>query len=277
MLAAIPKVPDSVAVDHLRPLMLTECLRKIWTSIPLRKIQRVWEEEDILSTQQHGFRPGRGTESAILHVINLISAAHHNKESIFTTFWDITRAFDSVSKNVLKASWIRLGVPEDIANWFVSMDMGGGVIPRSPEASEEIRREYPTLFEHIQNNPEWLAFFTTLRGCSQGDPTSPSNWTAFFDILLRALTQVEATPSFFHPSHGVAAPGSDSAYADDLATLSRTKEGLQIKMDIVSAFASIFGLTINIKKLCQITFYRRLSHLNKERKKGLTNVYLNFS
>ena len=131
--------------------------------------------------------------------------------------------------------------------------MGRGVIPRSPEASEEIRREHPTLFEHIQNNPEWLAFFTTLRGCSQGDPTSPSNWTAFFDILLRALIQVEATPSFFHPSHGVAAPGSDSAYADDLATLSRTKEGLQIKMDIVSAFASIFGLTINIKKLCLLS------------------------
>ena len=120
----------------------------------------MWEEEDILSTQQHGFRPGRGTESAILHVINLISAAHHNKESIFTTFWDITRAFDSVSKNVLKASWIRLGVPEDIAHWFVSMDMGGGVIPRSPEASEEIR----------QNIPRSLSIYRITRN---GSPSSP--------------------------------------------------------------------------------------------------------
>jgi hypothetical protein len=39
--------------------MLAECLRKVWTVIPLRKIQRAWEDTGILAEEQHGFRPGR--------------------------------------------------------------------------------------------------------------------------------------------------------------------------------------------------------------------------
>jgi hypothetical protein len=242
VLAAVPKVPDSNSLDHIRPIMLTECLRKIWTIIPLRKIQRIWEQSGVLAGEQHGFRPGRGTESAILHVSNLLSHAHEMGTDLFTTFWDITRAFDSVSKSILKASWVRLGVPEDIANWFVSMDMGGGVIPRSPLASHQLKDHGTASFQHILDGPDTLAFFTTLRGCSQGDPTSPANWTAFFDILLRALQLVDDSPSFYHVTSGVADTGADSAYADDLATVSSTAEGLQAKIDIVSAFASMFGL-----------------------------------
>ena len=84
--------------------MLAECLRKVWTVIPLRKIQRAWEDMDILAEEQHGFRPGRSTESAIMQILNLVSAAHDSGIPLYSTFWDITRAFDSVSKNVLKAS-----------------------------------------------------------------------------------------------------------------------------------------------------------------------------
>ena len=94
-----------------------------------------------------------------------------------------------------------------------------------------------------------MAYFTTLQGCGQGDPDSPANWTGFFDIILRALQRADSTPSFFHATTSVPSQGSDSAYADDLATVSRTQEGLQRKMDVVSAFASLFGLTINVKKL----------------------------
>ena len=249
LLSAIPKVPDSNSLDNLRPLMLTECFRKIWTTIPLRKIQREWERTNILASEQHGFRPGRGTESAILQLTNLLSHSHEEGTALYSTFWDISRAFDSVSKPVLKAAWCRLGVPQRDADWFVGMDMGGGVIPRSPLASSQVRDTATHTFEHINTNPPGLGFFTTRRGCSQGDPASPANWTAFFDILLRALQMVDDSPAFFQYTTGIPFEGKDSAYADDLATLSGSQMGLQRKMEIVSAFATIFGLIINIKKL----------------------------
>ena len=93
ILAAMPKIPGSNDLDHLRPLMLAECLRKVWTVIPLRKIQAAWEKHNILASEQHGFRPGRGTESAILQVLNMLTAAHDSGSPLFSTFWDITRAF----------------------------------------------------------------------------------------------------------------------------------------------------------------------------------------
>jgi hypothetical protein len=46
-------------------------------------------------------------------------------------FWDVSRAYDSVSKPILKLSWLRLGVPDWAAEWLVDLDVGGGVIPRS--------------------------------------------------------------------------------------------------------------------------------------------------
>ena len=242
ILAVLPKVAGSQSLDHLRPLMLAECLRKVWTVIPLRKIQRAWEDTGMLAEEQHGFRPGRSTESAIMQILNLVSSAHESGCPLFSTFWDITRAFDSVSKNVLKASWLRLGVPADIADWLVSMDMGGGAIPRSPQASHAFRATTcaQTQFAHISTHPDQMAYFTTERGCGQGVPDSPSNWTSFFDIPLRALKLADSTPSFLHATTGISQAGTDSAYADDLATVSRTQVGLQRKMDVVSAFASIF-------------------------------------
>jgi hypothetical protein len=52
ILAALPKVAGSQSLDNLRPLMLAECLRKVWTVIPLRKIQRAWEDMDILAERR---------------------------------------------------------------------------------------------------------------------------------------------------------------------------------------------------------------------------------
>ena len=42
-------------------------------------------------------------------------------------------------------------------------------------------------------------------------------------------------------------------------------------------FFIFVGNCLEFDDLCQITFYRRLSHSNKERRKGSDHVYLNFS
>jgi hypothetical protein len=66
LLSAIPKVPEANTLNNIRPIMLAESLRKIWTLLILRRIQYHWERSGLLADEQHGFRPGRGTDSAIL-------------------------------------------------------------------------------------------------------------------------------------------------------------------------------------------------------------------
>ena len=99
-------------------------------------------------------------------------------------------------------------------------------------------------------------FFQRERGTPQGDVTSPHDWTSFFDIALRAIELNAADPT--SPAYTHASPSSartaghrvsDLAYADDLVSMAHTREGLQRKADIISAFTTVFDMEISVGKL----------------------------
>ena len=78
---------------------------------------------------------------------------------------------------------------------------------------------------------------------------SPLNWIAAFDILLCALSTVNEGSFYIRRHTNVLEPAHDIAYADDLISGMSTRQGLQLKADIVSAFSIIFGLDIATNKL----------------------------
>ena len=59
---------------------------------------------------------------------------------VFLTSWDIKKAFDSPSYNVLKLVWARLGVPWHNAEYLVSLDEGDSTVIRSPWAEDSFAR-----------------------------------------------------------------------------------------------------------------------------------------
>ena len=98
--------------------------------------------------------------------------------------------------------------------------------------------------------PAWTAL---TPGNPLGAVTSPHKWTRLFDIALRALDLNAADPSSLdytgaqqrsHPQPaGVRA--SDLAYADDLDSMSNSRDGLQRKADIISALKILFDMEIS--------------------------------
>jgi len=79
-LCPIPKVPTpDPGMGDLRPLMLVEVLRKLWVGLIITKITDIWEDECILAPAQHGFRRLRGTDTALLQVINILEQAHESQ------------------------------------------------------------------------------------------------------------------------------------------------------------------------------------------------------
>ena len=245
-----PKDPDNgITLDGLRPLMLLEVLRKIWIWIHIRKIVRLWESHRSLTPSQHGFRRGHGTDSALMVHINCLEHAKHSGTPLFLSSWDIRRAFDSVSKEAMDASWRRLGVPGTTAHWIAHLDDQGPTAVRSPWALEAWRTAgYQGLGQTISTARP--STFVRERGTPQGDVSSPHAWTAFFDIALRALAMTDPSLHFQMPTaREDSAPVSDLGYADDLVSLSSSLAGLQLKADIMSAFALLFDLTISAPKL----------------------------
>jgi hypothetical protein len=136
MVSPLQKVAGSNSLESLRPIMLLEVMRKVWTTLLHRKIANVWERYNLLAEGQSGGRPGRSTESSIIQLIAYLDQNRRANQASFVTFWDMTKAFDSPSKNMLRTALMRLAVPAEWCDWFIKMDMEGGVIPKSPVALE---------------------------------------------------------------------------------------------------------------------------------------------
>jgi hypothetical protein len=118
----------------MRLIALYEVARKIWTSIVLSKIQLTLMRHNIVNKSQNGFHDERAGDTGLLQLINVIEEAIELNTPPYFTLWDLKAAIDSPSKNPLRLSWTRLGIPDDIVNWLVEIDIGGKSYIKSPLA-----------------------------------------------------------------------------------------------------------------------------------------------
>jgi len=129
-----------------------------------------------------------------LQVINAQEEAEESGTELHEFSWDIKPAFDSVPKAVLVMSWERLGVPSEVANDIVDLDSNCLTIPLTPHAQHIRQTEGMSAFNTNQSASNSDQVFLGVTGTSQGDTPSPSNWTATYDIPLRALEQAQSFP-----------------------------------------------------------------------------------
>ena len=210
--------------------------------------------------------------------INMLEDAIEHGRPLHTCTWDITKAFDSVSKNVMRLAWSRLGVPDVWIQWLVGMDEGGMTVVRTPHAVDVWNKvglsgfKKRSGFESRTSSGSGMSVqgdtqdsdtgpkggklqadgFVAERGTGQGDVTSPSCWAALFDILLTALHMdmvAAAHPKSVSAGSNGGYMEGETAYADDLLSCARTPEALQRKADIVSTFCMIMGLQLSTSKL----------------------------
>jgi len=93
-----PKVTENIGLGDLRPLVLVEVLRKLWTNIIVCRIKDIWGKVDLLSQNQHAFRARHGTDTATIQLINALEEARECASDLYISSWDMKRAFDSVAK-----------------------------------------------------------------------------------------------------------------------------------------------------------------------------------
>ena len=238
-LAPLPKKENPTLAD-LRPLMLLECLRKIWISCFVRKIQQFWHRFKLLNDMQYGFQSKTSAEAAIMIAMNAMETSADWFTDNYWSSFDIKGAFDSPSKSLLVFAWVRLGVPVKLAQYMVDMDVGPHTFVRTPEITKLIYKDNLSQ-EHWERHAINLE-----RGASQGDVASPSNWNAVFDILLTAL-QTTST-NFFCQTNNHPFLLQPLAFADDIITMTGTKNILQLTADIISAFALITNMKLATNK-----------------------------
>jgi hypothetical protein len=194
----------------------------------------------MLEEDQHGFRANRSTDSAIANMINALESAKEYSSQILLSSWDLKKAFDSVPKDILVWSWMRLGVPRDLALYLVEMDFRGSTVVKSPLTTKANCRM------GTKGLMEWR--FIAELGCGQGDIPSPSNWIAMFDMVLTALRMDGEKEFSTMGPYGQALKANDVAYADDLVVVRSNIAQMQRAADIISGFTVLAGLTFSTSK-----------------------------
>jgi hypothetical protein len=211
---------DLLSADKLRPIMLIECLRKLWLRPIVYRIRKAWQTHNAISPVQYGFLGHRACSDAILQLLNVIEWAQWSKHDVFISSFDIKMAFDSVPREVSEMALIRLGVPQKTAEYLAHID-----------DDDEIRILTPYAKEHPDADT-----FTSHIGTGQGDVHSPLIWIAVMDIMLTASRLYETSHIHYPIFGGQVAEVEDKAYADDYISPTATQPGLQRKCDIYTAW-----------------------------------------
>jgi len=130
----------------------------------------------------------------------------------------------------------------------VDLDKESLTIRFTPHAMRILSNNGLSSFDLRPSSHSTASGFYPETGTPQDDTSSPVNRNAALDVLQRALHDIDPT-SFLLRTNSVLHPLADTAYADDLFSVSAHREGLQLQAETVSAFTIIFGIIIAIHKL----------------------------
>ncbi len=95
------KTGDVADPDSFRPIALLPIIFKILEKVVTNQLLHFLESRQLLSNTQHGFRPPLSTETVRTAVTNQIFSNIDSKKITMLTLCDLSKAFDSVSHEIL--------------------------------------------------------------------------------------------------------------------------------------------------------------------------------
>ena len=111
------KKGDASRVSNYRPISLTCTICKIMESMINSNLQQFLSDNDVISSSQHGFMPGRSTCTQLLESQLEWSMAIDNGFVTDVIFIDFSKAFDVVPHRKLISKLALLGVCSPTLNW----------------------------------------------------------------------------------------------------------------------------------------------------------------
>lgn len=97
-------------IDNYRQISVLSSLSKIIEKILYDRVMSFVLKYKLLSECQHGFRPTKSTETAISHFLKHIYTELDQGRYVVSLFFDLSKAFDSVNKNILSQKLMNIGI-----------------------------------------------------------------------------------------------------------------------------------------------------------------------
>jgi hypothetical protein len=150
----IPKTKEWMGdINITRPITLLETTRKIFMSILNNRLAEVFINHNILSNNNWVGLPGGSTQQPIHILNNIMEDAHENNQEAWIFSQDISKAFDSINKNMLIKALVRIKIPTIIID-IITNTLSN--------------RENKVIILHSMTDP-----YQVHDGIDQGDTISP--------------------------------------------------------------------------------------------------------
>ena len=230
VIVVIGKKGDTSHCSNNRGITLRSTTSKLLQIILLKRLSDGLEK--LLRENQCGFRQNRSCIDQIYSLRCIIHQCIEFNIPLYINFVDFKAAFDSIDRQFIWRSLQHYGLPEKYI------------------------RIMKAFFSHtvsaVRINGELTDWFSVNSGTGQGDIQGPPvfnfclNFSAYLmeqkKVISRGATLQRASPGV-EEKHLL-----DTDYADDMALLDNTKEGLQETTDLLCKYSAYAGLKINAGK-----------------------------
>ncbi len=227
LITPIHKSGSRTSVTNYRPISITSCCSRILERIVNRRILSYLNENNLLKESQHGFYPGKSTDTALLNFYDFVTESIDKGQIVDAVFFDYSKAFDSVPHPILLSRLEGCGVEGNLLLWIKSF-----LSNRSQ--SVKIGDTYST----------WLP---VPKGVIQGSVLGPTLFNVFINNIDDSISNCNILK-----------------YADDVRIYlaSEKRDSLLLKEKIQSDISSLVkwsassGMSFNAKKCQSISFGR---------------------
>ena len=97
----VHKKGNRMDITNFRPISLLTSFSKILEKVIYARLYQHIDQNNILATEQFGFRNNSSTEKASFHLINEVLLEINNKLAVGGLFCDLEKAYDSVNHDIL--------------------------------------------------------------------------------------------------------------------------------------------------------------------------------
>ena len=228
--------------DNHRGISLLSIAGKILARILLNRLLK-HQEQGLLPESQCGFRAKRGTADMIFAARQLQEKCQEQQRDLFVTFVDLTKAFDTVSREGLWKIMLKFGCPKKFTTIVQQLHDG--------------------MMAKVMDNGDESDAFEVTNGVKQGCVLAPTLFSMVFSAMLldaysgseeEIKVKFRTDGKLFNPRRLQAitkvrdAPIRDFLFADDCALNASTEKQMQQDVDSFGKACNNFGLTISIKK-----------------------------
>ncbi|KAL7293045.1 hypothetical protein TKK_0013489 [Trichogramma kaykai] len=117
---ALSKCPTPQSPFDTRPISLLAELSKITERLAHAQLSTHLAQHNLLDPQQHGFRPGHSTQTALLDVTEAVRVSVDKRKVTILVSFDFSKASDTIDHGVLISKLRRIGCDAAAVEWFAS-------------------------------------------------------------------------------------------------------------------------------------------------------------